>query len=309
MSKYLFQEKIENWDDWGDVFQSIAVFTPLIKHIFEKHNLAKSISISHLTPGTNAVFAVNETYVIKIFAPKESGIGDAGSPKREMMAQAYAEAQGILTPKTLAKGMIKDKYDFFYAITERLTGQEFHLAMQQMTNKEKRQYGAEIRKITDALHHEKSQAVIPRIDLLAQTLGNQRWREISPLLAAELKALAETLDLTAGVLNHGDLNEDNILVSPTGALYVIDFGDAVIAPAYYELPPIVFELFREDKTLIAAFLGKDDRQLFFENLTCGLALHDFGGDIIAQFCKRNGIDAMSIQNIELLKEKIEAVLF
>ena len=35
----LFSETIQNWDDWGRVFQSIPAFTPLVREIFRREGL------------------------------------------------------------------------------------------------------------------------------------------------------------------------------------------------------------------------------------------------------------------------------
>ena len=32
---------------------------------------------------------------------------------------------------------------------------------------------------------------------------------------------------------HGDLTRDNILLDPSGTLYIVDFADAALAPAEY----------------------------------------------------------------------------
>ena len=53
---YLFNEDIGSWDDWGRVFQSIAVFEPLVGAIMKEEKLAFD-RIYNLTPGTNAVLS------------------------------------------------------------------------------------------------------------------------------------------------------------------------------------------------------------------------------------------------------------
>ena len=68
----LFKEENFDWTSWGKVFQAAESFGPLIKYIFKLHKLPFS-SIEHCTPGTNAVFKVG-SYIIKIFAPNESGM-------------------------------------------------------------------------------------------------------------------------------------------------------------------------------------------------------------------------------------------
>ena len=55
----LVTEQINNWDDWGKVFQSIPAFKPLVECIFNKENLP-IVEIENLKPGTNAVFKVGE---------------------------------------------------------------------------------------------------------------------------------------------------------------------------------------------------------------------------------------------------------
>ena len=51
----LFSETIQNWDDWGRVFQSIPAFTPLVREIFRREGLPFA-PLQNLTPGTNGVF-------------------------------------------------------------------------------------------------------------------------------------------------------------------------------------------------------------------------------------------------------------
>ena len=70
----MFAANIDGWSSWRMIFQSIKDFEPLIKYIFNRHNLPFT-EIEHCTPGTNAVFKVGGL-VAKIFAPKESGMVD-----------------------------------------------------------------------------------------------------------------------------------------------------------------------------------------------------------------------------------------
>lgn len=68
----VFFEEIKDWESWGKVFQDIPAFEKLISKIFEKEAITYK-EISHLTAGTNAVFKV-DNFVVKIFAPVESGL-------------------------------------------------------------------------------------------------------------------------------------------------------------------------------------------------------------------------------------------
>ena len=114
----LFKEQINNWDDWGRIFQSIPAFTPLVEHIMQKENLP-SAEIENLIPGTNAVFKVGE-YVIKIFAPPEFSIDEdyGTNVDVELFGIKWANAQGVSAPKLIADGAVDDKYRFRYMIME-----------------------------------------------------------------------------------------------------------------------------------------------------------------------------------------------
>ena len=61
----LFTAQINNWSEWGKLFQDVDTWHPLIQNIFQKEKLP-FVPIEKLTPGTNAVFKVGEL-VIKIF--------------------------------------------------------------------------------------------------------------------------------------------------------------------------------------------------------------------------------------------------
>lgn len=146
----LFTEQINSWQDWGQVFQSIPAFTPLIRYIMQKENLPNA-EIKNLTPGTNAVFQIGD-YVIKIFAPKESGKDQTPDMKTEIFASKLANTLGIAAPKVIADGFICDKYRFGYLITEYINGQEFLKADKEMTPDMKIKAGRQLRQISDAMN-------------------------------------------------------------------------------------------------------------------------------------------------------------
>jgi hypothetical protein len=94
---FLFRKEINDWPSWATVFQSIDEFRPLIRAIFEREMLEGVDRVSELTPGTNAVFRVGE-YVIKIFAPEESGVNSDADYEAELQSMRRAQQQGIRTP-------------------------------------------------------------------------------------------------------------------------------------------------------------------------------------------------------------------
>ena len=127
----LFPGEIKNWEDWGNVFQSITAFKPLVEYILEKENLPVA-DIENLTPGTNAVFKVGN-YVVKIFAPNESGIDQSDDKKTELFAINRANQMGISAPKLISYGYTEDKYHFAYMIMGFINGIEFLEVVKTMT--------------------------------------------------------------------------------------------------------------------------------------------------------------------------------
>lgn len=81
---YLFNEDIGSWDDWGRVFQSIAVFEPLVGAIMKEEKLAFD-RIYNLTPGTNAVFRVGGVCVKNFLRLKNVGEGRTGILRRKYL--------------------------------------------------------------------------------------------------------------------------------------------------------------------------------------------------------------------------------
>jgi aminoglycoside phosphotransferase (APT) family kinase protein len=69
-------------------------------------------------------FRVGE-YVVKIFAPAESGIDSTMDIETETFAMKRTTALGISAPKCIACGCIEDKYSFSYLIMEYISGKEF----------------------------------------------------------------------------------------------------------------------------------------------------------------------------------------
>ena len=262
----LFTETVENWKDWGRVFQSIPAFTPLAQEICRREGLPW-VGLSPLTPGTNGVFRCGDA-VLKIFFPKESGLDPALDFHRELAASQWAAKAGVSTPAVLGQGLICDKYDFYYLITQYSPGKEAGPWLETATP-------AQQRALVESLKE-----VLVRTDRPAPGLG-----EI--------------------VLTHGDLTGENLLVQEDGSFVVIDWADARLAPAWYELGPIAFELFQGRGELLRLFAG-EDREAFIERLLDCCCLHDFGADFLWNFWQREGAaEFRSLREVRgLLEEKL-----
>lgn len=284
MSELLFQETIANWQDWSRVFQSIPAFTPLAREICRRESLPWH-PLSPLTPGTNGVFRCGNL-VLKIFFPKESGLDPEPDFRTEAAACRQAAAWGVPAPKPAAQGLISDKYDFYYLITAYSPGKEAGDWLAAASPTQREQFVEQLKELLSKLNRP-APGLLPPRDLKQEARENPRLKKLFPRLGEELLARLEKLDLSELVLVHGDLTGENLLVREDGTLTVIDWADARLAPSWYELGPLIFELFRGDGSLWRLFAGKD-RELLVEQLLDCLCLHDFGPDFLVQASQRLG---------------------
>jgi len=111
------------------------------------------------------------------------------------------------------------------------------------------------------------------------------------------------------VLVHGDITRDNLILSSNGKLTLIDFADCIVAPEYYELPAIIFELFLCDKELVCEFIGGGDKEKFLERLINGVAIHLFGGFVLKDYFNRIGMPMDRVKSIDELKQLLRKQLF
>lgn len=297
-----FHETIENWDDWGRVFQSIPAFSLLVREIYRRESLPWE-PLQNLTPGTNAVFRVGNT-VAKVFFPKESGLDPFPDFRNESAVCGWLTEKSIPTPRLLAQGKIRDKYEFYYIITEYSRGAEAGTWLQTAPPDRKIAFAQQLKVILCKLNIPADGLLAP-VDLLKRAVENPRLSQLPAALAEDLQNRAKALDLSQRVLVHGDLTGENLLIDEQGAVTVIDCADACLAPAWYELGPIVFELFRCDPVLLKAFAG-DNREAFVERTLDAVSLHDFGADLLREAARRAGIPLFSrLENVkEFLKRNI-----
>lgn len=281
MKTNFFTEEINNWDEWGKVFQSIPAFTPLIEYIFQREDLPMG-EITHLTPGTNVVFRVGQCntsarrifsltdcsrqtrheldYVIKIFAPQGLGDGYGTDIDVELFGMRLANAQGVPSPRLFAHGEVQDKYNFKYMIMEYIRGINFNAAEAGWSDADKFIIGQNVRKITDRLN-------IPcenflAIDVLEHAKSTKSdWEEegFPPSFMEEWQAYLNELEIPEAekVYCHADFHGENIMVDDNLNVYLVDFADAMYAPAEYEQLYVLSALFTFEKPYMQGYLGED----------------------------------------------------
>jgi aminoglycoside phosphotransferase len=294
----LFKERIESRADWGGVFRSVQAFSPLVEYILNKENLP-SEKIETLTPGTNAVFRSGE-YVIKIFAPSESGLDQTDDLKTELFALKRANETGVAAPKLVASGVVEDKYRFAYMITEYIEGAEFSEAVKSMSGEEKIAAARRLRTATDKMNTPCKP--FNGIDVINDKGRYRRWdKRYSDKFKAERLEYIKSRNFGEKVFCHGDLCGDNILLTPQGELCIIDFADAVLAPPVYEHALVAIELFELDPALLRGYFGGISAGELTKICFDGLLLHDFGGDIVAEHIGKPA----DFLNLKALRNRLE----
>ncbi len=303
----LFTTEINGWDAWGDMFQSIAAFEPLAMHILESHKLPR-VELTHLSPGTNGVFRSGD-YVVKMFAPISSGLDTEQDYIMELAGMDHAAKRGVRIPNVVARGEIEDKYLFRYIVMDFVQGNSFAPEhVNTLTEEERFEIGRKLRNITDALDTEPDDiSAFKRIDIFEREQTNPRWNIFTDGFNAERLAFIETMRHETRVLVHGDINNDNLLLTPDKEICILDFADACFAPPDYELPPVVFDTMHFDTAFLRGYVSKDgmDAETLAERCLRGVMMHDFGADIIRQ-CLCVPALAGSIEDVrEALLNKIK----
>ncbi|WBW96434.1 aminoglycoside phosphotransferase family protein [Oceanirhabdus sp. W0125-5] len=282
--KNLFKKDIIDWNSWGTVFQSIDDFKELIEEIFIRENLKGYDEISNLTPGTNAVFKVG-TYVIKIFAPKESDANTDSDYIAEMDAMKRALYKDINTPNIIAAGSIEDKYLFRYFIMDFINGKEASDVLKDYSYSQKSNFVQKLKENLNKLNTKPKELNNGNF-IKERAIHNERWNPYSPLIKSQIAEILRNYDLSQCVYVHGDITADNVMLDKNDNLFIIDFADSTIAPVEYEYPPIVFELFDYDHELIHEFTKEMDYDVFIDKLFISILLHDFGANFVHDIYKK-----------------------
>lgn len=297
-STHLFTEKIESWEDWGKVYQSIPAFGQLIMYILEKENLPKA-KITHLTPGTNAVFQVGD-YVMKIYAPKESGMDQTESKRTELFAANYAESAGVSIPSVVATGEVRDTYTFAYMVMRFIKGKELGAVLARAGREEQLLLGRQLRALTNAMNTPCKP--FNSIHVISDPDRSKRWKPYLKDFQEDRAVYLGSQKFGEFVFTHGDLCADNILVAENGEkseLVVIDFADSVLAPKCYEPSLLAFE-YRAYPSFLRGYWEGEDLRFAAKQVFNGILIHDFGGDIVKSAFPK----ALKFSRVDELYEQI-----
>jgi len=302
----LFAAQINNWDEWSAACQNIGAWQPLIQHIFEQRNLAFS-EITKLERATNAVYRVGD-YVVKIFIPAGTFDGEfVADFNLELHGMRFAAAQGVPSPKLIAFGVLEDKYHFRYMIMEYIHGRLLGNVISDLSYEEKVIVGQKLRQITDRLNVQCSN--FSPINMLENARKHPYWEEdgFPPSFQAERETYLGSVSINEddNVYCHGDLHGNNLLVDGEMNLYVLDFADAMYAPAEYEHVYIASSLFGFEQSYMRGYFGDYSVNEIVDWCMAWLPIHDHGHAAIQDFWKADEITSFSVLR-ERLYELIEA---
>ncbi|WP_058301249.1 phosphotransferase family protein [Gorillibacterium timonense] len=303
----LFMKTLNGWDSWCKVFDSVEAFSPLAHAIFLKEGLSIKSPLQKLTPGTNAVFRADD-WVIKLFAPMEASIDTKDDYHTELSVMKFAMDHGISVPKLIGYGETRDRYLFRYLIMEYIPAVQSIDELLASPASVKMEFAERIKEILTKLNRPGPDP-LPLLDLSDQSTRLKRMEGLNPALIHGLSLVAEEQDLSKPVVVHGDITRDNLIIGSDGSVTLIDFADSRLAPACYELPALVFELFLCDKELVSAYIGKEDRERFLDALIGGLSLHLFCGNILKDYFEQIDWPKDRIASVPELKQLLQDQFF
>lgn len=299
-----FDNDIIDWERWCGIFQDIPYFTPIIERIFQREKLGRIGEIRNVTPGTNAVFRVNDL-IIKIFVPEGVKTWPENDFIRERDNTLRAMELQISTPELIAHGVISERYEWNYLVYEFIHGTEAKIRLRDYSRRERAEFAENMRDLVDKMRG--FNAGRPYNDIIQRAVKSFRWDNAGPGLKQERINYLIGMDMGDFVFVHGDLTGENVLIGKDGDIHIIDFGDSMFAPCFYEFPPVIFDLFACDLFMSSVFLeGKDDA---VESVFKGLLMHDFGGDILQErILQPNDMKLSDIKCLSEVKGLISNIL-
>ncbi|MGC9393426.1 MAG: phosphotransferase family protein [Anaerolineae bacterium] len=312
---------VTTWAEWGRMFTNTVQWTAVVREICHRHQLPVQY-VEAGYPGTNAVFVVDDAYVVKIYAPFCPEDFDL---ERELYALLGANPR-LPVPQLIAQGVLEDQIPWPYIIIDFKPGVPIREVRDRIPPRNLLRIAAELGEIVRELHR----VPVASLRSLAHTQASwqqfvrQRQVEVAdaalwdgilpePVVAQIPEFLVSALAGTeAGplALLNGDLTEDHVLLKQRDGKWhisgLIDFGDALVGLRDYEWIALWFGALDRDYEELAAFLAAYDPHLklddaFFTRAMAFTFLHEFGPDILALTLKAMGQPQIeSIQELQAL---------
>jgi len=250
-------EEFENLKSTPEVFESLA------EKILLRHQLPQS-SLTLFSEGTNIVFAYGENKVIKIFPPFHLDQYTSDS----LVLKHLQNKLSVKTPTIEHEGKIEG---WLYIIMTQLEGTLLEELWDEMDRNNKliiiRQLGALIKQVhalptngLEAIDCHWEEFISQQIE---NCLEHHKSKGLDLALLEQIPSYLEPIkdslkQIKAPVLLTGEYTPMNFLVKQVDGIWhiegLIDFGDATLGRAEYDLLGPVAFLVQGDKTLLKALL-------------------------------------------------------
>ncbi len=312
---------VTTWAEWARIFTNTAQWTAAVREICQRHGLpVRRVEAGY--PGTNAVFVVDDAYVVKIYAPFCPEDFDL---ERELYALLGPNPH-LPVPQLIAQGILEDQIRWPYIISDFKPGLPIREVRADIPRRNLERIAAELGEIVRELHRVPVAPLtsLPHTQASWQQFVHQRQVEIADparwagILPAPV--VAEIPEFLASVLTgdkepplallNGDLTEDHILLEQRDGKWrisaLIDFGDALVGARDYEWIALWFSGLDRDYDGLAAFMTAYNPHLklddtFFTRAMAFTFLHEFSIDILTLTLRALGQPQMtSIREMQAL---------
>jgi hygromycin-B 7''-O-kinase len=309
---------VQTWTKWGQMFTDVAQWTPAVSEICRQEAISyRCIEAGY--PGTNAVFILDQAWVVKIYAPF---CREDFAHERELYPLLSRNPQ-IPVPCLRAAGILSDRIEWPYIIMDYLPGQPLREVRHQIDRTNRAEIGVALGQMVRELHRTPLQEIHSLNSSWDHWRHFRQGREAScveelqrvGVLAAqvldEVPAFLQSV-LGAGrqmplVLVNGDLTEDHILLRRQGGRWVvsglIDLADSLIGEREYEWVAPWLSAFGLDGEWMRAFVQTYDPDTRLDDKWLNRALaftfiHQFGALCIKDVLRGMGYpDAASLRQL------------
>ncbi|MTI46424.1 phosphotransferase [Sporosalibacterium faouarense] len=312
--------EIRNWKHWGEIFTNEEIWLPIVKAICSNEGICFD-NIRAGYPGTNAVFILDNKYVIKIYPER----CHKDYEHEVEVHKALQENRKIPIPKVICNGSFQDRIVWPYMIMEYKYGKAIRDIRDKISHENLMDIYKDLGEIVKEIHNTSS------IKLEQMGTSNINWikfvnnreknyiknnKGISRLSnTAKIKIpslirqwFENNKDSSLNLVN-GDLTEDHLLLEFKNSKWqissIIDLADSLIGQKEYEWVPLWFGLINRNKLGMETFMNAYDSNTaldeeFREKAMVFTFLHQFGEEIIDETLEKLGVS--NVETIDELKD-------
>ena len=306
---------IQTWEEWAKKFTNAHIWKPAVQEICHRASIPfRNMQAGY--PGTNAVFIVNQRFVVKIYSPF---CHDDFFLERELLSKLGKNTL-IPAPILLAQGIFEDRISWPYIVMTCLLGQPIRELKDKITRTNLMDIADHMGRIVKAIHQtpitslnnldhsrngwnryvQKQQKSIVKKLQDRNILPDSVVQSIPSFVASELTKYNE---IYCNQLNlvHGDLTEDHWLLHTNQC----QFADAKISPPTYEWTALWFGALGRKHDMLISFMSSYNHNIiiddnFYRHALAYTFLHEFGAEII-EFVLQEEVKAHPVSIDQLLE--------